>query len=236
MNRPFDPGFILEVIPQLLPYLGVTFLIMISTVFGGGILGFFLARAKIRRKKWSKAIADAYTGIVRCVPSIVLLFVVFYGIPKLLLCTAGINCNSLHQSVFVLITFTIIFSASISEVMRSAYEAIDKGQAEAAISIGLTETQAFFHIILPQCTVVALPNFANSLVGLLKEGALAYTIGLVDVMGKGILIIGNHYGAYALETYLALSVLYWCVTILIEKSFGWLENRLSRGKNPIIVH
>ena len=64
----------------------------------------------------------------------------------------------------------------------------------------------------------------------MKEGALAYTIGFIDLMGKGQLIIGNHYGAYALETYIALALIYWGMTILIEKIFALCEARLSRGK------
>ena len=90
-------------------------------------------------------------------------------------------------------SFTLLFAAPISEVMRSAWEAIDRGQYEAAVSIGLSPGQAFFHIVLPQAAVVALPNFGNAVINLMKEGALAYTIGLVDMSGKGQLIISHNY-------------------------------------------
>ena len=131
---------------------------------------------------------------------------------------------------FVVATFTILFAATISEVIRSAYLAIDRGQYEAAVSIGLTPFQAFYRIILPQGTILALPNFGNSFINLLKEGALAYTIGLIDLLGSGNLIIARNYGSYALEIYIALSVLYWGMAILFEKAFFTLENRLSRYK------
>jgi L-cystine transport system permease protein len=78
--------------------------------------------------------------------------------------------------------------------------------------------------------VVALPNLGNSFIILMKEGALAFTVGLVDVMGQGTLIISRNYGAYALETYLALALIYWLLTIALEKSFFFLEKRLSQGR------
>ena len=65
----------------------------------------------------------------------------------------------------------------------------------------------------------------------MKEGSLAFTIGLIDIMGKGQLIIGQNQGSYSLEVYLALFLLYWALTILVEKGFGALELQLSRGRN-----
>ena len=118
----------------------------------------------------------------------------------------------------------------MAEVFRTAYIAIDKGQTEAALSIGLTPLQAFVRIVFPQALAVALPNFTNALVNLMKEGALAYTIGLIDLMGKGDLIIYNNQGAYNLETYIALSLIYWAMTIIIEKTFMYLEMRLSKQR------
>lgn len=228
--RLFNPQFILEAIPQLLPYLNITLLIMISTVILGGLLGILIAAAMIRKNKILKALAYFFTYIIRCVPSIVLLFIIFYGLPQVVLQITGKDINSYNSAFFVLITFSILYSANFAEVCRSSYLAIDKGQREAAISMGLSEFQAFYRIVLPQCIAVGLPNFTNSLVSLMKEGALAYTIGLVDIMGKGKLIIANNYGAYAIETYIALGIIYWILTIIFERVFGMIERRLLRGK------
>lgn len=224
--RPFHPSYILKILRQIVPYVPVTLLMMLGTVLFGGLIGILLAAAKIRRGKTARILADIYIYITRCIPSIVMLFLVYYGLPKLFL-TFGIDLNGLHKGFFVITTFSVLFAANMSEVFRSAYQAIDAGQREAAVSIGMSSWQAFRRILLPQCTVVALPNFANALVNLMKEGSLAYTIGLIDMMGKGQLIIGLHHGSYVLETYLALTVLYWLLTFLIEKSFGWIEKRLK---------
>lgn len=228
--RPFNPQFILDVMPNLLPFLWVTLAVVLGTIFWGSLIGFVLAWAKQSQKLRYRWLADGYTYIIRCTPSIVLLFIVFYGLPKFFLEVFDTDINSYDKIFFVLVTFTLLFAAPISEVMRSAYEAIDRGQYEAAVSIGLTPWQAFHHIVLPQATVVALPNFGNSVINLMKEGSLAYTIGLVDLIGKGQLIISQHYGAYALETYLALSFIYLLLTLGIEKLFLCLENAFSRQK------
>jgi L-cystine transport system permease protein len=228
--RPFDPLFIIEVMPDLLPYLWVTLAVVISSVVLGTLFGFVLAAAKLSRRRLYRLLGNGYTCVVRCTPSIILLFIVFYGLPKFFLEVFDYDINEFHKMFFVVATFTLLFAATISEVIRSAYLAIDRGQYEAAVSIGLTPFQAFYRIILPQGTILALPNFGNSFINLLKEGALAYTIGLIDLLGSGNLIIARNYGSYALEIYIALSVLYWGMAILFEKAFFTLENRLSRYK------
>lgn len=230
--RPFHPLYILEVLPQLFPYLLVTIGIVMGTVLFGSLIGLLLAAGKIRRGRIGRVLANIYIYITRCVPSIVLLFIVYYGLPEFLN-VFDININDASKGFFVITTFSILFAANMSEVFRSSYEAIDKGQREAAVSIGLTEFQAFYRIVLPQCIAVAIPNFTNALINLMKEGALAYTIGLIDLMGKGQLIIGYNQGSYSLEVYLALFILYWVLTILVEKSFAAVEHFLTKGKKLV---
>ncbi|MBQ9119488.1 MAG: amino acid ABC transporter permease [Lachnospiraceae bacterium] len=230
--RSFHPSYILEVLIQLLPFLWVTVAMVIGTVFFGGAVGILLAAAKVRKGRITRLLANIYIYITRCIPSVIMLFIVYYGLPELLL-GFGIDINHVGKGFFVITTFSILFAANMAEVFRSAYEAVDKGQKEAAASIGMTSWQTFYRILLPQCTVVALPNFANALVNLMKEGSLAYTIGLIDIMGKGQLLIGMNHGSYALETYLALTILYWVLTFVVEKSFGVLEKHLSKGKKAL---
>lgn len=230
--RSFHPLYIPEVFFRLVPFLWVTVAMVIGTVFFGGAAGILLAAAQVRKGRLSKLLANIYIYTTRCIPSIVMLFVVYYGLPELLL-TVGIDINRVGKGFFVITTFSVLFAASIAEVFRSAYQTVDKGQREAAVTIGLTPWQAFYRIVLPQCTVIALPNFANALVNLMKEGSLAYTIGLIDIMGKGQLIIGQNQGSYVLETYLALTVLYFLLTFAVEKSFGYLEKRLLKGKKML---
>ena len=193
-NRPFSPEVIFSSIPALLPYLLVTLEVGLISILTGSILGMLLAWAKLSSHKVVRCAADGYTYVIRCTPSIVLLFIVFYGLPKWMEFAFAIDIDDLSRAVFVIITFTLLFGAYVSEVFRSAYLAVPKGQYEAAVTIGLSPLSAFIHVMLPQAAVIALPNFGNSVINLLKESALAYTIGLIDLLGRTNLIIAKNYG------------------------------------------
>lgn len=233
MDRPFNPAYIVGALPRLLAYLPVTLGVALATILAGSVLGLALAKAKLSGSQAARRLADAYTWVLRCTPSIVLLFLVYYGIPALAKSALGLDMSLWHRAFFVILTFTLFFGATMSELMRSAYLSVDRGQREAALSHGLTEYQAFRRIVLPQAAVSALPNVATAVVALLKEGSLAYTVGLVDLMGQGTLMIARRYGAWALETYLAAALIYWALTVAIEKAAGRLESRLSRGRRSL---
>lgn len=229
-TRPFSPDIIFTSIPALLPYLAVTLVVGVTSILTGSILGMLLAWAKLSGHKVIRALADGYTYIIRCTPSIVLLFIVFYGLPKFMEAEFGIDMDNLSRAIFVIITFTLLFGAYVSEVFRSAYETVDRGQYEAAMTIGLSPKQAFFRVMLPQAAVIALPNFGNSVINLMKESALAYTIGLIDLLGRTNLIISKNYGAYGVELYVACLLIYWGLSFLIEQAFLRMESYLGRGR------
>lgn len=220
---------IVSYIPQLLPYLLITFEYVLLSLIIGILLALILVAAKLSRFRVLKGIAFGYTTVMRCTPSIVLLFLVFYGLPPLLKSVTGIDIENLDAFVYVVVTFSLFLGASLSEVMRSAYLAVDRGQYEAAVCVGLTHWQAFLHIVLPQVFYLMLPNLGNTILFLLKDGALGYTIGFIDLMGKASLINTNTMSAYILEIYLALALIYWVVSIIIEQVFGRLEESFGAG-------
>lgn len=230
MNRPFSPVQIWNSFLKIIPYFGVTFGVVLGTIILGTALAVLLFIQKKSEKRFVRALAEGYINIIRCTPSIVLLFIVYYGIPKIALGLFDVDLNFSSKIFYVIISLALIYSATLSEIIRSAYLALGKAQYEAAISIGLTPFQAVWRIMLPQGLVYALPNLGNSLISLFKEGSLAFTIGLIDMMGAGNLIISRNYGAYSLETYLALAVIYWALTIIIEQIFLRLEKHYGRGR------
>jgi len=230
MDRPFYPERILTIIPELLPFLLVTFRVLLGTVLVGIVLGFIFAKAILSGNKWQRKVSEGIINTFRCTPSIVMLFVIFYGLPNVFWALFSVDINDWPKDFYVITALGLLFSASAAEVMRSSYLAIPKGQREAALSTGLTENQAFFRILLPQAFVISLPNLGNSVIVLLKEGSLAFTIGLIDVMGKGNLLVSLNYGAYAVETYTALAIIYWILTIIFEQFFRLLEKQFSKGR------
>jgi len=218
---------------QLLPFLGVTIGVVLGTVFFSFLLSIIIVKQKFSTKKIWISCAEFYIHILLCTPSIVLLFIVFYGIPKIMSFFFGINIHFWPKIIFVIIALSLLYSAQLAEIIRSALISVGKQQYEAGLTCGLSPFQTMVRIIIPQAFVVALPNFGNSLIALLKEGSLAFTVGLIDVMGKGNLIISMNYGGYALETYIALAIIYWTLTILIENLFKILERKLSKGRNNV---
>lgn len=230
MNRPFSPAQILLSLKIILPNIGITFGVVIGTVFLGFLLSFLVLKQKFSHHKFWNHFAEIYIHILRCTPSIVLLFIVFYGIPKFVLVLFGININFWPKIIFVVIALSLLYSAQLSEIIRSSLISVGKEQYEAALSVGLSPFQSLFRIIFPQAFVIAIPNLGNSLISLLKEGSLAYTIGLIDIMGSGNLIIARNYGAYALETYIALAIIYWSLTLIIENIFKILQKHFSKGR------
>jgi L-cystine transport system permease protein len=232
MSKYFDAAYIGDAFVALLPFLRVTVIVTCLSVLIGTLLGFLIAASKLSNHTLARKIAYGYTTLIRCTPSIVLLFLVYYGLPALFN-TFDINLNDLDTAVFVVITFSLQFAAAMSEIIRSSYQSIDKGQFEAAVSVGLSPFQAYWRIIVPQACVIALPNFGNSLLALIKEGALAYTIGLIDVIGKANLIIASNYNAHALEVYIALAIIYWIISLILERVFYLLEKMFSKGKQSL---
>lgn len=223
--RTFHIDKVFEYFPKILPYLSVTFEYVVLSVLFGFMIGALLLKMRIGKVRILSAISSIYVTVMRCVPSIVLLFIVYFGAPMI--------GNSLGYEVsndpivYVIITFTLALAASGEEVMRAAYESVDKGQLEAGVACGLTPFQTFYRVILPQAFVTCIPNIGSTVIFMFKEGALAYTIGLQDVMGRGYSISGLYGHAYILELYVALTFIYWPITLILEKTFAELEKRFS---------
>ena len=233
MQRPFSPVQIIKSFLTVIPYIRITFAVVLGTILLGMALAVLLFAQKQSKKRWVRALADGYINVIRCTPSIVLLFIVYYGIPKIALVVFGLNLNFSSKIIYVILSLSLIYAASLAEIIRSAYLALGRTQYEAALAIGLTPLQAIRRVMLPQGLVIALPNLGNSLISLFKEGSLAFTIGLIDMMGAGNLIISRNYGAYSLETYLALAAIYWALTLIIEGIFLKLEKHYSKGRRSL---
>ncbi len=210
-----------------LPAIGTTFAYVILSMIFGTLIGAGIYRLRKSRHAFFRAAGRFYVTIVRCTPSLVMLFLVFYGLPVLFGGPIGAWMEELPVLTFVCITFSIFIGASSSEVIRAALEAVAKGQKEAGLSVGLTGFQTFIHVILPQMLKNAMPNIGNTVIMLIKEGALAYTIGLRDVLGQAYYLSGREMNAYAVSMYIALTCVYWPLTVCLEKLFAYLEKVLT---------
>jgi L-cystine transport system permease protein len=228
--RPFDPVFIFKSLTGLMPFIGRTLQVMLLSVVCGTLFGTLLAWARLSRSHIARAAAAVYVHIIRCTPSIVLLFIVYYGLPELFRLVTGIRTGYNGKLLYVTITLSLLFAAAMCELFRSAYSSVDEGQRDAAFCCGFTPFQTARLIIIPQALTAALPVFCNEIIALLKQGALAFTIGFIDLMGETDVIVARNYGAHGLETYIALAAIYWILAIAIELTEGFFEQRAMRGK------
>lgn len=225
----FHGKIFLEHFMALLPYLRTTFWVAFLSLILSLALGAAAAAGQLSEHVVWRAIGKGYVTLMRCVPPIVLLFVVYYGSPMLVKQLTGLNINSWDALYYAVFSLGLLHGAGMAELMRSAYQSIDKGQHEAAVSVGMSSFQAFHRIILPQAVAVAIPVLGNAVVSMLKDGALAYSIGVVDITGRASYLISMNLGGYVLETYLALALIYWVLSIVTQKCFGALGRRLQKG-------
>ena len=117
-------------------------------------------------------------------------------------------------------------AAFISEIIRGGLLSVNKGQMEAAISVGLSKFQAYRTIIFPQAFVVALPGLGNSFISMLKSTAMGFTIGVVELLAKA--KIGSATSYCYLESYMAVGFIYWGMMLIIERFQKKLEKRVTR--------
>ncbi|MFD2115865.1 amino acid ABC transporter permease [Paenibacillus yanchengensis] len=233
MQQYFDLTYIWDAFPKLLPYLSVTLYVSLIAVSCGTAFGILLAFMKLSKHRIWRFIANSYTTIMRCTPSIVLLFLIYYGVPALTDYLFAFSIQNVHTGFYVVITFTLQFAAMMSEVVRASIKAVPEGQFEAAVSVGLSPAKAYIRIVFPQAIVFALPNIGNGIISVLQEGALAYTIGFIDIVGKANLIIANNYGTHTLEIFIALAIIYWILAIGIERAFRFIERKLQFRKELV---
>jgi polar amino acid transport system permease protein len=230
MPNIFDPGLILIQIPKLLAYLPVTLFIMVLSTVIGYLLGLGLAIIKIKKIPVITELTTLFVSFTRGTPLLVQLYIAYYGIPLMLRYVnyfnhTNININNIPGLVFVLFAFSMNEAAYGSEVIRAAILSVDKGQIEAAQSLGMTYPQVLRRIIVPEAFVVALPNFGNSLISLLKGTSLAFICAVVEMTARGKILAGNSYRYF--ENYLALAIIYWALTILIEQLVKFIEKKIA---------
>ncbi|RIP24757.1 amino acid ABC transporter permease, partial [Staphylococcus gallinarum] len=160
-------------------------------------------------------------------PLLLQLFLVYFALPKLLL-FVHIDINHFSRLFFVILAFTLHTGAYLSEIIRAGYQSVDYRQIEAGLSIGLTYPRILKEIILPQALRNSIPNLTTQIIELVKDTSLAFTIGIIDMMGQVKLIIGNNYGLGMLEVYIVISVVYWLIALIIQGVFTIIDKRAQK--------
>ncbi len=226
--RKIELEWVVYFFKEALPYLGVTAQYVFGSLFFGIIIGAVVAKGKMSNNKVAVFLAGFYVTIVRCTPSIVLLFLIYFGFPSLAYGTSfGDFLYSLPVMNYVIATYSIFIGASVSEIIRSAYATVNKGQREAGLAVGMNEFETFVNVVFPQMVKASIPNIGNTVIFLFKEGALAYTIGLQDVLGRAYFLSGRTMNVHNLSMYVSLTLIYWPISLLLERLFGYINSRFQ---------
>lgn len=203
----------------LIKGLSTTLALSAIAVFFGAIIGTLLAFGKMGKSRILRGVITAYVEIIRGTPSLLQVYVGYFVVPLLL--------PSLNVSTYasVAIALTINSSAYVSEVIRSGIQAVDKGQTEAARSLGLTQSQAMIKVVLPQAVKNILPALGNEFITIIKETSLASTFFVGDLMTSYLTVNGKEF--LPLQCLLIVGIIYFILTFILGRGVSALERRLS---------
>lgn len=222
--------------PVLLQGAGITLLITILSVLIGCVFGLVAGLSRLSGNRLLSFLATCYVDFIRGTPLLVQLFIVYFGIPDILrdiqgylVAAFGIDpfFKNIPAFAAVLIALSINSGAYIAEIFRAGIQSIEKGQMEAARSLGMTYRQAMRYVILPQAFRRMIPPLGNEFIALLKDSALVSVIGFEELFRRGQLIVGATYKAFAI--YLEVAFMYLIMTLTFSRFVDYLERRLKTG-------
>ncbi|MSS98621.1 ABC transporter permease subunit [Staphylococcus aureus] len=213
-----DSGFISKYGSFFLKGIKITILISLIGVALGSILSAFVALMKLSKIKIISWIASIYIEILRGTPMLVQVFIVFFGITAAL----GLDISALVCGTIALV---INSSAYIAEIIRAGINAVDKGQMEAARSLGLNYRQTMKSVIMPQAIKNILPALGNEFVTLIKESSIVSTIGVGEIMFNAQVVQGISFDPFT--PLLVAAALYFVLTFVLTRIMNMIEGRLN---------
>lgn len=225
----FNIKLVFTQIPRILEALPITLEMVAIALVIGFVLGAVIAVIRIAEIPVLSQLAVFFVSLMRGTPIIVQLYTAYFGIPILFRYinyynNTNFNMNNVPGIVFAVIALGLNSSSFNSETIRSAIMSVDKGQIEAGRSMGMSDFQVFRRIIFPQAAEIALLPLGNSVISLIKGTSLAFTCGVVEMAAVGKIIAGRNYRYF--EVYLSLGIIYWIITIVIEKLIKYAENKM----------
>jgi len=205
-------------LPMVKTALTGTIPLTIITFIVGLVLAFITALFRLSGNKFLNAIARVYVSIIRGTPLLVQLFIIFYGLPSIGL--------TISPYISAIIGFSLSVGAYASEIIRGSIQSIDKGQWEAASSIGMTYNQTLKRIIIPQAARVSLPPLSNTFISLVKDTSLASLILVTEMFRTAQEIAAVNFKF--LLVYTEAGFIYWIICFFLSIIQGRLEARVER--------
>jgi polar amino acid transport system permease protein len=210
---------------------GITIILSLVTVLLGAITGTLFALMKLSNSKVLRGIATVYIEIIRGTPLIVQVFILYFGTAQVVqdlgytLPQIQVFGNDLVSFASIVLAMTLNSTAYIAEIIRSGIESIDKGQMEAARSLGLTHRMAMTQVIIPQAIKNILPALGNEFITVIKESSIVSVVGIRELMFSASVVQGTTYKIFT--PLITAAVLYFILTFTLSKVLGIAERRMK---------
>lgn len=213
---------LIQVFPQLLKGAVVTIEVTVISVLFGTIFGLMFGLLKLSKKWYLHYPSVIYIDIVRGTPLLLQILMCYFLLPPDITSVFGTNNAALLSGI---IACSLNSAAYVAEIMRAGIQSIDRGQMEAARSLGLNKTQAYTKIILPQAVRRVIPPLGNEVIILLKDSSLLSAIGVTELVLAGKLYAAREFAFF--PAYIGIAIVYLTMTITISRVIHWYEKRLG---------
>lgn len=212
----FKPDPYLRIIKFVPDGILVTFQVTFLSIFLSLIVGLFTGLGRLSRNPFINLIASVYVEVVRGIPLLVQLFYIYYALGSFF---------KIHPFTAAIVAMTVCYGAYMGEVFRAGIQSIDKGQTEAARSLGFSRTQTMFHVIIPQAMRTILPPVGNEFIALLKDTSLVSILAVSDLLRRGREFASQTFDYF--ETYTMVALLYLMITLILSKIVSILEDKVQ---------
>lgn len=229
------PDVILDVFLLSLAGIPTTLYMVFAAFLLGSVFGFLMALAISNKVPVISPLFRIFISFMRGTPIIVQIFLVYHSLPSLLnviltSMNSPLNIFDVNPITYAIVVFALSESAILAEAFRAALNGVEKGQLEAAQCAGLTRTQGYLHIVLPQAIAAAIPVLGNAVTDLIKTTSLAFSMGILDV--TGIAKIEAAASLNYIDSYIAVFFVYLILVLVFENVFKLIEYRLNAHKKP----
>ncbi len=212
----FKPDPYLEILEFVPDGVMVTFEVTIISIILSFFVGLITGLGRISKNRVVNLIASTYVEVIRGIPLLVQLFYIYYAVGSL---------TRIPPFFAAILAMTVCYGAYMGEVFRAGIESIDKGQTEAAMSLGFNKKQTMFYVILPQAMRTILPPVGNEFIALLKDTSLVSIIAVADLLRRGREYATSTFHYF--ETFTMIALIYLVITLLLSKFVSYMEKKMT---------
>lgn len=214
----FAPDTYWKIFKYTITGIPTTFECTIFAILGAVLIGTITGVGSSSKNRVVNQICGIYVELIRGIPLLVQLMFLYYALGSLI---------HIEGIVAAIIALSICFGAYMGEIIRAGIQSIPKGQVEAATALGLSKSQAFFAVILPQTIKVVLPAIGNEFISMLKDSSLVSILALSDILKRGREYISRTF--LSLQTMLVVALIYLILTLILSRLVGFMEERLHKN-------